>query len=921
MATRSRTTSSPVRADHDGRWRPDGEGPSCGYSFRGSVCEKEGSHYCEPRADRAVAFVESLCVHTKGRWARQAFVLAGWQEHDIVRPLFGEVVWSDEWACYVRRYRIARIVLGRKTGKGLDVDTPVLAERGWTTMGELKPGDRVHAPDGSLTDVEWVSDRHQLPCWRVAFADGAELVADQEHQWSVYDRRLKTDRVVTTPELAETVHYGKRGDRRYRVTVPSPLQRPEVPLPVDPYVLGCWLGDGSSSKAEITSADPEIIQAVESAGYEATYSYQRGDAATRGFLGLKANLSDLGVLGNKHVPDEYLAASEGQRLALLRGLMDTDGCADTRATKASVEFMSTTRTLAEGVRLLAQSLGWKATIKESRATLYGKDCGPKWRVTWSAYRDYSPFALSRKTDSLHDRPAHPTRSATNAVVSVEPVESRPTVCISVAHPSSQFLAGSSLTPTHNSELVAALVLLLLVGDDEEGAEVYGAARDTKQAGKVGDVVVRMRQLSPKLSARLEYNKNSRRVFDETTGSWFEVITADALGELGHNPHGAYIDEVLSQRDGSLYDALRTAMGARHQPLMLLVTTETNDPSGFGAGEIDEAERVQEDPTRAPHVFAYVRKMPKTDDELERLRGLFGDHPALPVSTDPWDEANWFWPCPSLAEFKSLQGMRDEALEARNDPSKENSFRQYQLNQRVSQATRFVPMDLWDRCVGEVAANPAWVDDKLDGMTAVGGLDLSAKFDLTAWCLLFESGWVRWRFWLPEDMIRQLDGPTGGWMTEWVRRRWVTATDGDVIDYDQVEREIAEDCERFRVRRIVYDKWSGEPVRQRIEDASGVEMVESSPTYERMTEPMKDLLARVRQRQISHGGHPVARWMADSLEAKSPADDPDRLRPVKPERDASGKRIDGMVALLHAIEGELAGEDKPSVYETRGLAVL
>jgi phage terminase large subunit-like protein len=475
--------------------------------------------------------------------------------------------------------------------------------------------------------------------------------------------------------------------------------------------------------------------------------------------------------------------------------------------------------------------------------------------------------------------------------------------------------------TGKSELVAALVLLLVVGDDEEGAEVYGAARDTKQAGKIGDVVVRMRQLSPRLAERLEYNKNSRRLFDETTGSWFEVITADALGELGHNPHGAYIDEVLSQRDGSLYDALRTAMGARHQPLMLLVTTETNDRSGFGAGEIDEAERVQEDPSRAPHVLAYVRKLPKSDDELQRLRDLFGNHPDLPVSTDPWDEANWRWPCPSLGEFKSWQGMRDEALEARNDPSKENAFRQFQLNQRVSQASRFVPMDLWDGCTGEVLPNPEGIDAKLKGAACVAGLDLSAKFDLTAWCLLFECGWVRWRFWLPEDMVRQLDDATGGGMGVWVRDGWVTATEGDVIDYDRVEADIAADYHRFAIRRCTYDKWSGEPVRQQIEQATGMTMVESQATYERMTEPMKALLARVRRQRILHGGNPVARWMADSLEAKTPADDPDRMRPVKPARDAANARIDGMVALLHALEADLQPAKHESVYESRGAVVM
>ena len=149
-----------------------------------------------------------------------------------------------------------------------------------------------------------------------------------------------------------------------------------------------------------------------------------------------------------------------------------------------------------------------------------------------------------------------------------------------------------------SELAAGIVLYLLIADDEEGAEIYGAAKDTKQAAKVWQPARRMVALSPVLRKRLKVNLNAKRIYDERTDSYYEIIPgADALGELGHNPHGFVLDEVLSQPDRDLWDAMRTAAGTRTQPLNVLLTTETNDPNSFGANLIDEAERIAEDPTR------------------------------------------------------------------------------------------------------------------------------------------------------------------------------------------------------------------------------------------------------------------------------------------------------------------------------------
>lgn len=451
-----------------------------------------------------------------------------------------------------------------------------------------------------------------------------------------------------------------------------------------------------------------------------------------------------------------------------------------------------------------------------------------------------------------------------------------------------------------SELMAGIALYLLCADGEEGAEVYGCAKDRDQAGKVFEVAKRMVELSPVLSRRLSIKAQAKRIVDETTGSWYEVVAADAGGNLGHNPHGVVFDEVLTQPNGELWEAMKTGMGTRTQPLMVAATTAGNDPNSFAKSEHDEMERILEDPNRAPHIFPYIRNVPK--------------------DADPWDEKLWPLGNPALGSFLKLATLRQEALEAQNNPLKENSFRQYRLNQWVQQVTRYLPLDLWDDNKVEIAASPEWLVPRLQGKACWAGLDLSSKLDLTAWALLFDDGTILWRLWVPESVVPVLNKHTENRFGQWVDDGWITATEGDVIDYDRIYEDIAVDNDRFTIRGVHYDRWSGEPVRQALQKRCGFEMFESSATFERMTGPMTELMRALKAVELNHAGHPVARWMADLLEAKAARDNPNLVRPVKPER-ATGKRIDGMVALLHALEGRLVvqeeTEDPPAPFALWG----
>jgi phage terminase large subunit-like protein len=438
-----------------------------------------------------------------------------------------------------------------------------------------------------------------------------------------------------------------------------------------------------------------------------------------------------------------------------------------------------------------------------------------------------------------------------------------------------------------TELLAGCMLYLLVADGEQGAELYGVARDKDQAALAFDVAMWMVRLSPVLRRRLQVKEHNRRIVDPKLGGVYAVIAADAAGALGSNPSGVAADEILAWRDRSMWDAMRTGMGsgARRAPLMIAATTAGTTSAVFAAGMHSEMQRIADDPARAPHIFVYLRN--------------------VPMEADPWDERGWKQANPALGDFLSLAAMREEAMEAKNDPQTENAFRQFKLNQWVQQATRWMPMHLYDACEGEPWLTPEYRIDQLEGRLCHAGLDLAARQDLTAWCLVFpdedELGAdVWWRFWLPEAALPDLDKLNDGRVMQWVRQGWITVTDGNVLDYEVVYADIETDAERFDIVSVDADRWSLEPVVQAIGERTGLEPVTLSQTYTAMTPGMTSLMDLVVDAKLRHHGNPVARWCFDNVEARRAPYDPELIRPDKPERHKTGKRIDAVPTASMAV---------------------
>jgi recombination protein RecA len=409
------------------------------------------------------------------------------------------------------RGRVVEIYGPEGGGKALALDTSIPTPKGWTTMGELSPGQEVFAGDGSPTRVTFITPvMREHECFRVKFSDGAEIIADADHQWVTTTLWGRTDRwspgVVTTREIASTLR--ARGDHAFNHAIETcgPLEYPAQELPVEPYTLGAWLGDGTTTKAAITCVDQEILDEIQRDGYIIRRSNPRqhdraptyriikeftrprcpladdhcspsGNVIARGLCknhyeierragrlsqwlrqppaSLQWELRKIGVLGNKHIPEMYLHSSVTQRLSLLQGLMDTDGTVSANGVgngrgfgSARCEFSVTHEPLARGAYELLLSLGIKVTFHSAPAVLMGRHVGVRYRLGFQT--DLPVFRLPRKVERL--TPLRTKRATLRYVTAVEPVASVAVRCIQVDHPSHTYLAGRECIPTHNTSL-------------------------------------------------------------------------------------------------------------------------------------------------------------------------------------------------------------------------------------------------------------------------------------------------------------------------------------------------------------------------------------------------------------------------------------------------------------------------------------
>lgn len=340
---------------------------------------------------------------------------------------------------------------GHGTGKAQPVTTIIETPVGPRRMGDLQVGDLVFGADGGPIRVTGIRRWPSRPTYRIRLSDGSSTLADENHLWSVRGRKERRNnrpgyRQMTTKEILEAGVVRANGSavtRQWELPQNGPVQYPRQDLPLSPYVMGAWLGDGSKGTGAITSADPDLFDYIRALGYRVSENDRNtstGPAQTLTILGIKEHLPKCTTY-DARVPPEYLRADFMQRLELLRGLLDTDGWVDA---SGPIMFGSVSKGLAYDVLFLARSLGivarWNGPKKTTHADFY--------RVSMTAPLHLVPFNLLRKIEALIQPEA---RYLKRWIDHIERVGDQDTVCIEVDAPDHLYLT-ENFIPTHNSAL-------------------------------------------------------------------------------------------------------------------------------------------------------------------------------------------------------------------------------------------------------------------------------------------------------------------------------------------------------------------------------------------------------------------------------------------------------------------------------------
>lgn len=380
--------------------------------------------------------------------------------------------------------------------KALALDTPVFTPSGWTTHGELRPGDKVFGPDGIPTTVVAKTPVFvKGDCFEVEFCDGEKITAHADHLWTVdlpSRKRItgsgarKKWQTATIPTHALAWEVEKSNTTKSRpfpkIPVAKPLTFPPQNLPIHPYVLGVWLGNGHASGARVTMGPDDVKEmvehlletgvTVEECNYgEGLIRLGTGKVHQRGSSDFLNALDEMNLRNNKHIPPDYLIASESQRLELLQGLMDTDGSCHIE--HGQCVFCNTNEALAKGALELCQGLGLKATIR-SQVMRVNDAPYTFYQVQFRGFAERPVFKMRRKRASL--RPfagVAPHRK----VVAVRKCKSVNVSCIQVAREDGLYLVGSGHVQTHNSTIITfALTIMNILNDPSVTIGIFSHTR-------------------------------------------------------------------------------------------------------------------------------------------------------------------------------------------------------------------------------------------------------------------------------------------------------------------------------------------------------------------------------------------------------------------------------------------------------------
>jgi phage terminase large subunit-like protein len=424
-----------------------------------------------------------------------------------------------------------------------------------------------------------------------------------------------------------------------------------------------------------------------------------------------------------------------------------------------------------------------------------------------------------------------------------------------------------------TDITARLALCHLAGPEAEPrGEVYSAANDRFQASRIFSEMAAMVERVPWLSERITIRRHAKEMEDlGGTGSVYAALSADVATKMGLSPSFVAYDELGQAPKRDLFDALDTAMGARSEPLMVVISTQAATDTAPLSELIDYGLKVRageiDDP--AFHLALYT----------------------APPDLDPWDPETWKLANPALGDFRSLADVERQAAQARAMPAKEASFRNLILNQRIDAADCFITRAAWSACADPlrpVEGRPVWA-----------GLDLGGARDLTALVMAFGQDDGTFDLvpvvWVPGD-LREREAIERAPYPSWAQAGFVRRMEARTMDPRLIARDLAELHGRYGFSAVACDRWKLDDLKRELDAiGSDLPLVPHGQGFRDMA-PAVDALERlVAERHMRHAGHPVLTMCAACAVVER---DPAGNR--KLSKAKSTGRIDAIVAAAMAV---------------------
>lgn len=840
--------------------------------------------YDTTESDKRIKFKENLCFQSKAPYYMKPLILMPHQK------AFWEALYSFHMAdTGLRRFVEALMEIARKNGKDLDENTRIPTPKGDRILKDIQVGDYVYGISGKPVKVLGTKCFDDQVCYEVTFEDGEKIVCGAGHLWLVKDKnsdRRFLNGTIDSPFYQIETHnlIGKTGKKRkdnkgfeyfYRVPIPSALEHNEADLPLKPYTLGVWLGDGAKNTPYITCGEEDIKELtanIRADGYLVTA--KKYGSAYRVNVSLQKRKTILPIIHKlgifeKRIPECYFNSSVQQRYELLKGLMDTDGHV---SKKGECEWVQKSPILAKDFSRLLTSLGIKHNVSEKAAKCSGTNCGLVYRVLFYVDRYHSCFKFGRKHERLKEKLNK--RMLSKSIINIEKVPTVKTKCLTVE--GGLFICGEKNTITHNStDFAADGNYDLFMG--EGGNDICCASNDDRQARLIWSEIGGMRgRLDPKKALT---SQNLTEIRNRAKNITVFRLSSKTRNKDGFNISKTFLDEShdIAEEEGQseIAEACWRGMSSKEEPLFLNCTTQ-----GFNRGcYLDKK-------------IEYAKRVIRGEiDDIQFLPFLFEQDSEAEI----WqDESSWEKSNPAIRYgVKKIAKLRRDVEAAKYDKATRIHLLTKDFNIPQANAQTWLMLEDYDYPVIMPELS------EIRGSYTLGAVDLSATTDLTSAKALVMLPAVKKKivlshYWIPESKLQDSnDKEAGATYSEWARDGYLTICEGNEVDLVDVADwfyRLYDDL-KLLPYKIGYDQRFSKVFCDRCTeygfDTERLDQGRALSTAMKLTE------AELKSRNILYN-NPMDKWCLSNCCCK--VDSLGNIQPVKIPGQAS-KRIDGAVTLI------------------------